>query len=253
MSLAGNEKARETARITGKVTDLTGVQGIEQADILLIKEGAVHKRVAVKTTSTGEFSAQDLEPGQWSITVTAPNMLSDTRRIDLVGSEIKVLNFSLESLEAEEILRITGKRTLIHPEKIGSTTNVNHDTVYQYGSGNDLHRLIESTPGVITDTIGNIIVRGEHNAINYQLDGVYLPEAAGVLQQSNFVTPRSLQSMQVDIGGYQASDGGGPMGAFTRLKSLPITTTPTFKIGQQMGGPLAGNVYFNTSGALSPD
>jgi hypothetical protein len=101
--------------------------------------------------------------------------------------------------------------------------------------------------------MNNIIVRGEHNAINYQLDGVYLPEAAGVLQQSNFVTPRSLQSMQVDIGGYEASDGGGPMGAFARMKSLPITAVPTFKIGQQIGGPMAGNIYFNTSGALSQD
>ena len=53
--------------------------------------------------------------------------------------------------------------------------------------------------------------------------------------------------MQVDIGGYQASDGGGPMGAFTRMKSLPITATPTFKIGQQIGGPMAGNLYFTDS------
>ena len=57
--------------------------------------------------------------------------------------------------------------------------------------------------------------------------------------------------MQVDIGGYQASDGGGPMGAFVRMKSLPIQAKPMFTIGQQAGGPLAGNTYFNTSAALS--
>lgn len=99
-------------------------------------------------------------------------MLSDTRKFDLASGETKTMNVMLEDLEAEDVLRITGKRTLIHPEKIGSTTNVDHDTIYQYGSGNDLHQLIDSTPGVITDTLGNIIVRGEHNAINYQLDGV---------------------------------------------------------------------------------
>jgi hypothetical protein len=59
--------------------------------------------------------------------------------------------------------------------------------------------------------------------------------------------------MQVDIGGYQASDGGGPMGAFVRMKSLPIQAKPTFTIGTQGGAPLAGNIYFNTSGALSED
>ncbi len=48
---------------------------------------------------------------------------------------------------------------------------------------------------------------------------VVLPEAAGVLQQSQPATPRSLQSMQVDIGGYEAHDGGGPLGAVVRMKS----------------------------------
>ncbi len=130
---------------------------------------------------------------------------------------------------------------------------LDQNTINQYKTGNDLHQLIESTPGVITDTVGNIIVRGEHNAINYNLDGVYLPEAAGVLQQSSFVTPRSLQSMQVDIGGYEASDGGGPLGAIVRMKSLPITAKPLFTVGQQIGGPMAGNIYYNASGALSQD
>ncbi len=244
--------AATECRITGKITDITG-KGINKARVLLIKEGAEHLRKELETGADGSFTLDGVEPGRWQVTVSAADMLSYSETLDLNGGETKSINASLEELEAEDVMRVTGKRTLIHPEKIGSTTNVTHDTVYQYRSGNNLHELIESTPGVITDTMGNIIVRGEHNAINYQLDGVYIPEAAGVLQQSNFVTPRSLQSMQVDIGGYQASDGGGPMGAFARMKSLPITAAPTFKIGQQVGGPLAGNIYFNTSGALSQD
>jgi len=252
-SVTGEGTKSGAAAISGKITDVSGVKTINQARVLLVKEDKEDKRAEVETKEDGRFSLTNLEPGQWNMTVTAPNMLSDTRKLDLVAGESKTINVSLEDLEAEDVLRITGKRTLIHPEQIGSTTNVDHDTIYQYGSGNNLHQLIESTPGVITDTLGNIIVRGEHNAINYQLDGVILPEAAGVLQQSNFVTPRSLQSMQVDIGGYQASDGGGPMGAVARMKSLPITAVPTFKIGQQIGGPMAGNIYFNTSGALSQD
>jgi hypothetical protein len=250
-SVTGAPTKTGKATVTGKVTDVSGVKTINEARVILIKEGDEHKQAEGETKPDGLFNLPDLEPGQWTLTVTAPNMLSDTRKLDLTAGETKNINVMLEDLEAEDVLRITGQRTLIHPEKIGSTTNVEHDTIYQYGSGNNLHQLIESTPGVISDTMGNIIVRGEHNAINYQLDGVYLPEAAGVLQQSNFVTPRSLQSMQIDIGGYQGSDGGGPMGAFARMKSLPITSTPTFKIGQQIGGPMAGNIYFNTSGALS--
>src|SRR5262249_6799979 len=123
--------------------------------------------------------------------------------------------------------------------------------INQYRSGNQLQELVTSTPGTMPDSYGNIIVRGEHNAVNYEMDGVILPEAAGVLQQSQFTSPRSLQSMQVDIGGYQAQDGGGPLGAVVRMKSLPIKPKPVLNIGGQIGGPLAGAINFYTSGALS--
>jgi hypothetical protein len=103
----------------------------------------------------------------------------------------------------------------------------------------------------MNDSYGNIITRGEHNAINYVVDGVVIPEAAGVLQQTQPVSPRSLQSAQIDIGGYEAQDGGGPLGAVAHLKTLPILSKPNFTIGQQIGGPLAGSIYYNTSGAFS--
>ncbi|HEY9775704.1 MAG TPA: TonB-dependent receptor [Planktothrix sp.] len=250
-SVSGEKQAPAT--VTGKVTDISGKKTLAEAHILLIKEGEEHKRSEAETKADGLFTLSDLEPGNWSMTVSAPNMLSQSNKLELTAGETRNLNIMLEDLEAEDVLRVTGKRSLIHPEKIGSTTNVDHDTIYQYKSGNDLRQIIESTPGVITDTFGNIIVRGEHNSINYNLDGVILPEAAGVLQQTQFVTPRSLQSMQVDIGGYQAADGGGPLGAVVRMKSLPIEAKPTFTIGQQIGGPISGNIYYNASGAFSQD
>ena len=33
--------------------------------------------------------------------------------------------------------------------------------------------------------------------------------------------------------------------------ALPIDAKPNFLIGQQIGGPIAGNIYYNTSGAFS--
>ncbi|MGH9551413.1 MAG: hypothetical protein ACRD3W_18655, partial [Terriglobales bacterium] len=193
----------------------------------------------------------NVEPGDWRLTTSAKDMLSHTTGVTLVAGELKQVNIHLEDMEPVDVLRVTGKRTLIHPERIGSTTNVDHRIVQQYRSGNDLRSLIESTPGVQSDTLGNIITRGEHNSINYEIDGVTLPEAAGVLQQSQFVSPRSLQSMQVDIGGYEASDGGGPLGAVVRMRSLPITAKPFITVGEQIGGPMAGNLYYNGNTAFS--
>jgi hypothetical protein len=252
-SVAGDQVKRKNATLTGKITDLTKTLVPPGAHLLLIKEGADHIRKEVDVASDGTFIIEDLEPGRWEVTVSAPDMLSHTNTIDLTSGEIRNMDVALEELEAEDVMRITGKRTLIHPEQIGSRTNVTHDIIYEYKSGNDLQQLIESTPGVMNDSFGNIIVRGEHNAVNYVLDDVILPEAAGVLQQTNFVTPRSLQSFAMDIGGYKASDGGGPLGAVARMKSLPVSAKPSYTLGQQIGGPMQGNIYYNASGAFSQD
>ncbi len=242
-----------TASIKGTVFNFTTEKPVDNAHIVATLSAAEHKRVQATTAPDGTFSLTGLEPGEWDLTISAQDMLAESRKLNLTAGETKVLKITLEEVEAVDVLRITGKRTLIHPEKIGSTTNLDHTFIEQYRSGNQVQELITSTPGAMPDSYGNIIVRGEHNAINYEVDGVVLPEAAGVLQQSQFASPRSLQSMQVDIGGYQAQDGGGPLGAVVRMKSLPIKPKPMFNIGGQIGGPVAGSINFYTSGALSED
>jgi Carboxypeptidase regulatory-like domain len=245
-----NQKA---GALSGKITDQTKEHNIKDARVVLSKVGEEHKRYHTESKPDGTYTFPDVEPGDYDFTVSAAEMLSTNQRVVIAPGESKVLDIAMEDLEPVETLRITGKRTLIHPESIGATTNIDHRYIYQYKSGNDLRQLIESTPGVMNDSYGNVITRGEHNAINYELDGVVIPEAAGVLQQTQPVSPRSLQNIKVDIGGYEASDGGGPLGAIARMKSLPIDAKPNFLIGQQIGGPIAGNIYYNTSGALSQD
>jgi hypothetical protein len=245
--------SQKAGALNGKITDQTKEHAVKDARVVLSKVGEEHKRYHTESKPDGTYIFPDVEPGDYDFTVSAAEMLSTNQKVVIAPGESKVLDIAMEDLEPVETLRITGKRTLIHPESIGATTNIDHRYIYQYKSGNDLRQLIESTPGVMNDSYGNVITRGEHNAINYELDGVVIPEAAGVLQQTQPVSPRSLQNIKVDIGGYEASDGGGPLGAIARMKSLPIDAKPNFLIGQQIGGPIAGNVYYNTSGAFSED
>jgi len=239
--------------IHGKVFDDLTNQPLESARAVISKVGEEHKRYQTESKVDGTFVFFNIEPGNYTLTLSASEKLSQSQQIQVAAGQSSVAAFKLEDLEGADILRITGKRTLIHPENIGSETNLDHTFIKDYRTGNDLRELIESTPGVNTDTYGNIITRGEHNSINYELDGVVLPEAAGVLQQSQFVSPRSLQSMKVDIGGYQAEDGGGPLGAVIHMQSLPIQAQPYLVVGQQLGYPMAGNFYYNGSTAFSQD
>lgn len=241
------------SELHGKVFDLLTNGPLAGARVVISKEGEEHKRYQTESKPDGTFSFTNIEPGNYLVTGSASDKLSQVQNVTLKAGEGLNLILKLEDLEGTDVLRITGKRTLIHPHNIGSETYLDHTFINEYKSGNDLRQLINSTPGVMTDTYGNMITRGEHNSINYELDGAVLPEAAGVLQQSQFVSPRSLQSMKVDIGGYQAEDGGGPLGAVVHMKSLPIVPQPYFTFGQQLGGPIAGNLYYSGSTAFSQD
>ncbi len=238
--------------VQGKVTDLATGKPMAEAVVVLTRPGSPEKHLKFETEFDGVFKFEALEAGEWTLTVSAPHKFSSSQKLKLTGQNTTYeVTAQLEDQEAVDVLRVTGKRTLIHPEKIGSETNLDNKFIYQYKSGNDLKELITSTPGVMNDSFGNIISRGEHNSINYEIDGAVIPEAAGILQQSQPISPRSLQSMKVDIGGYEASDGGGPLGAVAHMTSLPIMDKPNFNIGQQMGGPLAGSIYYNGSTAFS--
>lgn len=240
-------------KLEGSVADSNGSRQISGAHVVLTRATDSRKRLECYADEDGCFNFVGVETGSWTLTVSAKGMLSHTQKLLLTSQDNKFISVKLEDAESVDVLRISGKRTLIHPDKISNETNLDHKFVYQYKTGNSLKELLNSSPGIMQDTFGNLIVRGEHNTINYEIDGVVIPEAAGVLQQSQVISPRSLQSMKVDIGGYEASDGGGPLGAVARIKSLPILARPNLNIGQQMGGPLAGTIFYNGSSAFSQD
>ncbi len=236
--------------VDGKVTTISG-QPVIGANVDIVKIGSPHKRFEVQTDQVGKYSIAKLEQGEWKLSFSAAGMLAAAQRLTITGGQASSVDIELEDIEAADVLRVTGKRTLIHPEKIGTTTALDRKFLNEYGSGNDLRKDIETTPGIVQDSVGNIITRGEHNAVNYELDGVVLPEAAGVLSQSNLASPRSLDSVTVDIGGYQASDGGGPLGAVVRMKSRNTPEKPTAEFGVQMGGPVQGGINYFIGGPLS--
>ncbi len=250
-TIYGTVQPINLGQIRGQVLELLTNQPLVNARIVLTNANEEHKRYHTSSSTNGYYAFNNIEPGHYVVTVAATEKLSETRHVTVIAGQTEQLDFTLEELEGTDVLRITGKRTLIHPHNIGSETNIDHTIIQQYHSGDSLQQLIKSTPGVMNDTYGNIITRGEHNSINYELDGVVLPEAAGVLQQSQFVSPRSLQSMKVDIGGYQAEDGGGPLGAVVHMKSLPIQAQPYFVGGQQLGSPIAGSFWYSGSTAFS--
>ncbi len=208
-------------------------------------------RLHTLTDSSGNFSFDKVPAGEWTLTAKAEGMFCRSKPIAVGAEAPPPYAFAMETVESSDVLRITGKRTLIHPENIGSTTNLDRKFLNDYKSGNSLRDVVYSTPGMGICPMTCPVPRGEVNSLNYMIDGVVLPEAPGVMAPGQFATPWSLQSVGVDIGGYQAEDGGGPLGAVVHMKSRSIPDKPVARWGGQLGGPLAGNLNYYVSTPLS--
>jgi outer membrane receptor protein involved in Fe transport len=251
---AGDPAGKVIAREPGSVVGLIKAEdGHPLANATVTAKGANAERLETKTDAQGKFAFPKLKQGRWQIVADSPSMLSKTQTIEVASGKEQSIEMTLEDLEVADVLRVTGTRTLIHPTDSSDSTFVNKDTIDKWRSGNSLRDVIETAPGVSQDSFGNMVVRGEHNTINFVLDDVVLPAAVGQLQQGQLASPHSLQSMEVTTGGYKASAGGGPMGAIVSMNSLAIGDKPIFQVEGQLGGPIQGGVDYLIGSPLSLD
>src|SRR6185437_13346869 len=73
------------------------------------------------------------------------------------------------------------------------------------GDNSELNSVILQMPGVAQDSYGQLHIRGEHNALQYRIDGIILPEGISVFGQT--LDPRLAQSVQLITGALPAEYG----------------------------------------------
>ncbi len=73
------------------------------------------------------------------------------------------------------------------------------------GTNIPLNQVILQAPGVVQDSYGQLHIRAEHNALQYRLNGVILPEGLSVFSQA--LDPRLAGSIQLITGALPAEYG----------------------------------------------
>ena len=88
-----------------------------------------------------------------------------------------------------------------------STYTITADTIEAApgGENNLLNQVILQAPSVAQDSFGQIHVRGEHNGLQYRLNGIILPEGISVFGQT--LDPRLASSVQLITGALPAEYG----------------------------------------------
>jgi outer membrane receptor protein involved in Fe transport len=103
--------------------------------------------------------------------------------------------------------RLDAARATIQPQIGASTYSLSQQTIETLPAGENtpLNQVLLQAPGVVQDSFGQLHIRGEHNGLQYRLNGVILPEGLSVFGQT--LSPRLAGNIQLITGALPAQYG----------------------------------------------
>jgi outer membrane receptor protein involved in Fe transport len=167
--------------------------------------------------------------------------------------------------------RLAAARAGIQTQTGASTYTVTSEDIQNQpgGDNSQLNSVILQVPGVAQDSFGQLHIRGEHNGLQYRLNGIILPEGISVFGQT--LDPRLAENVRVITGALPAEygdrtagiidiqtktglfDNGGEVSVYGGSHS---TLTPSFDYGGSSGSFnyfVSGDYTTDALGIESPD
>jgi outer membrane receptor protein involved in Fe transport len=167
--------------------------------------------------------------------------------------------------------RLAEARNGIQTQTGASTYTITSKDIENEPGGENtlLNQVILQAPGAAQDSFGQLHIRGEHNGLQYRLNGIIIPEGISVFGQT--LDPRLADSVKLITGALPAEYGdrtagiidvqtktglfepGGQVGVYGGSHSQ---ITPSFDYGGSSGGFnyfVSGDYTTDTLGVESPD
>src|SRR5277367_5985076 len=126
--------------------------------------------------------------------------------------------------------------------QVGASTYTIDSAAIDAAPGGDnvlMNQVMLQVPDAAQDSFGQLHIRGDHNGLQYRLNGVILPDGISVFGQT--LPPRMIQSLKLITGSLPAEYG---------LRSAGIIDLTTKSGALQPGGQVS--VYGGSHGSIEP-
>jgi|SRR5579875_524505 len=133
------------------------------------------------------------------------------------------------------------ERSHIETQTGASTYTINQAALQAMpaAENNPLNQFLLQAPDVAQDSFGQVHIRGDHNGLQYRLNGIILPEGIAVFGQT--LDPRLIESMKLIMGSLPAEYG---------LRTAGIVDLTTKSGGLEPGGYVS--LYGGSHGEIEP-
>jgi outer membrane receptor protein involved in Fe transport len=137
--------------------------------------------------------------------------------------------------------RLNVERSRIETQTGASTYRIDDAAIAAAPGGQNvqLNQVLLQAPDVVQDSFGQLHVRGDHNDLQYRLNGIILPEGISVFSQT--LSPRLISSLSLITGALPAEYG---------LRTAGIVDLSTHSGLLQPGGSVS--VYGGSHGTFEP-
>ncbi len=159
------------------------------------------------TTPEGSFSFAEIPFGDYEVRAKATDRTESKQRIQASSAATTVVELFCVSSGAVAV--ILEEREVAQPSRaVGSITTLSRETLKALPKGEDrpITEVVTTQPGFVQDAFGNVYSRGNHSNIQYQIDGIPIPDSVGNLFAQSLPV-RLIDSLEVLTGGMPAEFG----------------------------------------------
>lgn len=225
--------------IAGTVSDQTGA--VVSGATVDIRNNATNADIQLTANGSGSFNAPLLEPGTYTVTITAPNFATyKARDVEVFVAQVTTLLPHLALATATTKVVVTEQTPAMNLESPSFTDQLNSKALQSIPINNKRwSSLAMTTPGVVSDAngYGLVSVRGISTLLNnVEIDGAddnqaFFSEERGRTREAYSTTFAAVREFAVNTGVYSAQYG--------RAAGAVITS-----VTRSGGNQLHGQAYF---------
>ncbi|HWS89766.1 MAG TPA: TonB-dependent receptor [Pyrinomonadaceae bacterium] len=193
-----------------------------------VKNEETNQEVAATTDDEGRFRVVQLDPGNYTVTISASGFAAfSQQKVVVEVGRVTPLDISLTVGGAQETVEVTSEAPVINADRQDFSTNINQVSINNLPTnGRRWSNFALLTPGAVPDgSFGLVSFRGVSGLLNNStVDGgdnnqAFFSEERGRTRLSYSISQDSVREFQVNTSNYSAEYGraaGGVVNAVTK-------------------------------------
>ena len=187
---------------------------VQGAKVTLAAENSAWSQT-VSSDDSGQFRFSNVPLGAYTVTVEAPDFVSQVQKLTLSSSSEARLHFPLAIAAANASVEVKDSSPGVNPESSTSTSVISRAQIADTPGAsqtNSMAMITSHVPGsfVVHDQLH---IRGGHQ-VSWLLDGVPVPNTSIASNVGPQFDPKDIDSIEVQRGGYSAEYGDRTFGVF---------------------------------------